>query len=559
MPKFIFFLFFISFFDTFGQQDSIQMPLDIPLSLSGNFGELRSNHFHSGLDIKTNSEEGLPVYAIDNGYVYRIKISRSGYGKALYIKHPSGLISVYGHLQKFNPTIENYIKQKQYKKKSYEIEVFPYKIELPVKKGEIIAYSGNTGGSSGPHLHFEIRNLQEHPLNPMSYGFTVPDTIRPKIRGLYAYTLDSLSHINQVQGRIPLFFHKENDSTLTTDPIIAYGKIGFGIDAYDRENNSYNHNGLYKVQVLENGTIIYEHVLEELSFFWSHYVNVFMDYPYYRQKRKKIQKLFVEPYNHLQIYTQLVHDGMIEVKHKKNYYITIIAKDFYDNSTYIKIPVYGIHAPIVEKLKINRTPYLVKAGKKTTFDFGKVKMIFRKNSAYYDFYLNYKPIRNGFVISNGKAPVHKPVIYKYDISRVPINYRKYLYLGHQAGKNLYYTYSNIKGDTLTAFSSRMGKFLVSMDTIPPQLYPVNFKPKTNLTDYHYLRLETFDLQSGIKDYNGYIDGQWILLEYDYKKHALVYDFSDKKLKGFKHILKVVVSDHVGNESTFKTYFYRKER
>ncbi len=560
MPKYLGLVFFMTIIGIYGQpKDSVRMPLDIPLYLSGTFGELRSNHFHSGLDIKTNGEEGLPVYAIDDGYVYRIKINRRGYGKALYVKHPNGLISVYGHLQKFNPAIENYIKQKQYKKLSFEIEVFPYKIELPVKKGEIIAYSGNTGGSSGPHLHFEIRNYKEHPLNPMSYGFIVEDSIRPKLTALFGYTLDSLSHINQTQGRIPLFFHKENDSTYTTDPIIAYGKIGFGVVAYDRQNKTFNRNGLYKVQVFNNATLVYEHILEELSFFWSHYVNMFMDYPYYRQKRKKIQKLFVEPANRLEIYTQLVNDGMLNIQNKKTYYIKIVLQDFNGNSTYIKIPVYGVKAPIVEKEKINKSPYRVKAGRKTSFDFGKVKIIFQKNSAYKDFYLHYDAFRNGFEISNDFAPIHKPMIIKYNIARVPKKYRKYLYLGRKAGKGIYYTTSKIQGDTLVAYSSRTGKYIVSMDTVPPKLFPVNFKPKQNLTDYRFLHLETFDLETGIKNYNGYIDGQWILLEYDYKKNSLIYDFSDKKLSGYKHTLEVKVTDNVGNESTFKTFFYRKEK
>ena len=163
------FLFFISvsMAQNSYPQDYFQSPLEIPLILSGTFAELRSNHFHSGLDIKTQQQSGLKVMAAASGFVSRIKVSHFGYGKALYITHPNGYTTVYAHLQNFNPEIDAYIKHRQYKNESYEIELFPKAGELLVNNGDIVAYSGNTGGSGGPHLHFEIRNKQEHPMNPM--------------------------------------------------------------------------------------------------------------------------------------------------------------------------------------------------------------------------------------------------------------------------------------------------------------------------------------------------------------------------------------------------------
>ncbi len=561
MPKkysFLFFFFLIML--KISGQDSLRRPMDIPFYLSGSFGELRSNHFHSGLDIKTQGNEGLKVYSIDDGYVYRIKISRGGYGKALYIKHPSGIISVYAHLKSFNDKIEKYIRKKQYKKKSFEIEVFPYKIELPVKKGEVIAYSGNTGSSSGPHLHFEIRNEKEHPLNPAAYGIRIEDTVKPVLRGLFAYTLDSISHINQIQGRIPLFFHKKNDSTYLTDPIVAYGDIGFGIDVYDRQNNSYSRNGIYKANLKMNGTTIYEHVLDELNFYTSHYINTFIDYPYYKKKYRRIQKLFVEPYNRLEIYTHLVNDGILQIKNKRTYNIKISISDVNGNAISIEIPVRGFKTRKIEKEKRKKTPYLVRADKTNVFDFKKLKIIFPKNSAYNDFYLRYKAFQYGFSLPNYEIPLRKSMIIKYNIKGVSPSWKKKIFLGRKGrGNKVYYTSSKVKNDTLIAYTKIFGDYQLAFDSIPPKIYPLNFKPKKDLTHYKRLKFEVWENESGINTFNGYIDGEWILLEYDYKTHRLTYHFSDKKLKGYKHDLKIVVTDKLGNKGVYKTYFYRKDK
>ncbi len=560
MPKKIFFFFLYIFsYSLIFSQEKLHKPVDIPLFLSGNFGELRSNHFHAGLDIKTQGNEGLKVYAVDDGYVYRIKISRNGYGKALYIKHPSGIISVYAHLKTFSDKINSYIKKKQYKKKSFEIEVFPYKIELPVKKGEIIAYTGNTGSSSGPHLHFEIRNFKEHPLNPAKFGIEIEDTVRPVLRGLFAYSLDSLSHINQAQGRIPLFFYKINDSTYSTDSILAYGKIGFGIDVYDRQNGSYSQNGIYKAELKVNSTTLYEHVMEELNFYTSHYINTFIDYPYYKKKYRRIQKLFVEPYNKLEIYTQLVNEGVLNIKNKRTYYVQIILTDFNNNSINLKIPVKGKKTKITEKVKIDKTPYQVIANKNNVFNFKKLKIIFPKNAAYYNFYLKYKAFKYGFHLGNFEVPLQKSMIIKYNIKGVSPSWKKKIYLGRKGrGNKIYYVPSKVENDTLIAYTKNFGDYVLAFDSIPPKIYPANFRPHKNLTDYKRLQFDVWEKESGIKNFDGYIDGEWILLEYEKKNHSLTYDFADKKLKAYKHSLKIIVTDRLGNKGVYKTFFYRKD-
>jgi len=561
MPKLLLFLFgwLLVFQSIFAQTDSLRMPLDIPLYLSGTFGELRSNHFHSGLDIKTNNEEGLPVHAVDDGYVSRIKITHNGYGKALYITHPSGLVSVYGHLQSFNDRIEAYIKQKQYKKQQFEIELFPYKIELPVKKGDIVAYSGNTGSSSGPHLHFELRNVEEHPLNPMAYGIRVQDTQKPVIRNLFVYPLDSLSQVNQTGKRIKLNLTRLNDSVFLADRVLAWGTIGFGIEAYDNQDNVFNKNGLYKIKMTINGLPYFAQEMMEFSFANSKHINTILDYPYYLKYRRRIQKLWVEPYNPLEIYTQLVGDGSLNIEAGKDYQVTIELSDFDENKIWIKIPVQAHRYKQVAHDKPIKTPFFVAIDKKNSFDLSPWSVVFKPHTTYESFYLKADATEKLLSIKNPMKPLQKSYLIRYPLSKIQPALRPYTYIALYGRKRrTYYVSGYKKNDSIRAFTKSFGNFVIRYDSIAPYIKPVNFKENANLTNYHFLRLKTSDRQSGIKAYNGYIDGNWILLEYDYKKGTLTYNFNDKKLKGHKHELKVIVEDRLGNTRQYKTVFYRRE-
>jgi murein DD-endopeptidase MepM/ murein hydrolase activator NlpD len=180
-------------------QNYFRSPIDTAILLAGNFGELRPNHFHAGIDIKTNNREGMPVHAAAEGFVSRIKISSFGYGKVIYVTHPNGFVTVYGHLRSFNDTIGTYIKRQQYAQKTFEIEVFPKSTEFPVKKGEVIAFSGNTGNSGGPHIHFEIRDEKsEKAINPLLFGLPVTDNKKPQVTRVKIYPGDADGLINGV-------------------------------------------------------------------------------------------------------------------------------------------------------------------------------------------------------------------------------------------------------------------------------------------------------------------------------------------------------------------------
>ena len=252
----LFFVFIITFFCNAQDKyptDYFRSPLEIPIVLSGSFGELRSNHFHSGLDIKTQGKQGLKVITVADGYVSRINVKQYGYGKAIYVTHPNGFTSVYGHLSKFNDEIEAYVKSIQYKKENYTTgNLFLDKDKFQLKKGDILAYSGDTGGSGGPHLHFEIRDNQERPLNPLMFGFDIKDTTPPVIFGLYGYPLSEYSHIKGRTKRIKIRVSKQKDGSYKSDTINAYGKIGFGIVSTDRQDLASNNNGVNKIQTMYN-------------------------------------------------------------------------------------------------------------------------------------------------------------------------------------------------------------------------------------------------------------------------------------------------------------------
>ena len=271
------------------------LPLDIPIQLAGNFGELRTNHFHAGFDIRTQQKEGLNVYAVADGYISRIKISPYGYGKAIYIDHPGGYTTVYGHLSKGSQTVQDFIVAEQYKQKSSEIDLFPKPGDLPVKKGDLIAYSGNTGGSEGPHLHFEFRDTKtEKIINPMFFGFDkiVLDNKPPVITTLIVYPISADAQVNKSIEPITLSISKMADGTYTSELVKANGTIGFGFAGYDSQDYGSGKNGIFKIVTSDNGNPSYSYTFDSFSFEDTRFVNALIDYPRFKKNGQRIQELF---------------------------------------------------------------------------------------------------------------------------------------------------------------------------------------------------------------------------------------------------------------------------
>ncbi|MDX1332817.1 MAG: M23 family metallopeptidase [Robiginitalea sp.] len=542
-----------------GPETNFQSPLDIPLILSGTFGELRSNHFHAGIDIKTQQRQGLPVYAVEDGTVSRIKISHWGYGKALYIAHPNGYTSVYAHLQKFGPEIEAYVKKLQYEKQRYEVEVFPQYGELTVSKGDTVAYSGNTGGSSGPHLHFEIRNsMDEKPTNPLLYGFSVRDATNPNITGLFAYPLSDSAQVNQSQKRIEIPFSRQADGTYLAEPVTASGLIGFGIETYDRQDLAANKNGVYRVEQRVNGKTYTDMDFKAFSFGETRYINTLIDYEHYARYRNRIQKLFRSAGNHLSLYNTLYNEGRIQVVPGEGYQVELRVSDLAGNATVLRIPVEGARLPVLQAAEEAKTPFYVHADKPGSFELGRARVYFPAGSFYGDTYLDLSSDSLWVKLHEPSIPLHRNFTLSFDVSHIPPSeHRKYFIARLDEDDRPQYQRTYRRGQTFTARSRNLGRYTLAVDTVPPSVRPRNFKEKQWLTNYRYLSLRISDDLSGIASYSGKLNGRWILMEYEPKTKTLTYNFDDRILGQRQCELEVEVTDNVGNTTTFRTQFFRR--
>lgn len=533
-------------------QDYFGSPLEVPLILSGTFAELRSNHFHSGLDIKTQQRVGLKVNASADGYVSRIKISHYGYGKALYITHPNGYTTVYAHLQKFSPEIEAYIKKRQYEKETYQIELFPSAKELLVQKKGLVAYSGNSGGSGGPHLHFEIRDKKEHPINPLLFGIDIKDNIAPTISSVYMY--DTETNTKKKLRLTPL---KNGD--YKTESIEAYGTIGFGIESIDRLNNAANKNGVYNIQTFINGSRSFEVDFRSFSFEESKHINKFIDYEHYKTNKVKIQKLFKKE-NPLSLLKSKSNNGYVKIKDSTANIYKIRVSDFKNNESWITININGKKPKVKKETPLKTTPYLVKTREATNLKKDKISVDFYKDTFYEDFYIDFDVKNDTLTLHKDIIPAKKNFNITYNIDAYSGTDKDKLYIARLVGskKYSYYTSTKRKEDVLIASTKRLGTYALAVDTISPTTERNNFKAGQWMSKYRYLKVKINDKGgSGISNYRATVNGKWILMEYDYKTKILTYDFNDGIITDTKNNLKVIVTDNVGNNSTFETLFYRK--
>ena len=540
-------------------KETFRSPLDIPLVLAGTFGELRSNHFHSGIDIKTQQREGLPIYAIGNGTVTRIKVSLWGYGKVLYVAHPNGYTSVYGHLQKFAPKIEEYVKKIQYDKKSFEVELFPEYGEIKLDKGEVIAYSGNTGGSSGPHLHFEIRSsISEKPTNPLLYGLEVRDATNPTLVALYGYPLSANAQLNQSNTKSQLNFTRQKDGTYLADKVTALGTIGFGFIGFDRQDLAANKNGVYSVRQVVNGQVYTDYDFETFSFTETRYINTLIDYDHFGNYRQRIQKCFKTPGNRLSIYNKLVNDGKIVVKEGFSYTVEILICDLEGNLTKLAIPVEGKRQTLKITEEKPKTDNYVVANRPNNYDLGLAKVYFPANTFYENFHIELKNGSDTVTVHNNRVPAHRNFTLTFDVSKYSEEERKQLFIA-RLDRDLKPSYASTykRGNTFTTRTRNLGTYTLAKDTIAPSIRSKNFKHKQWLTNYRYLSLMISDDLSGIDTYSATLNGEWILMEYEPKTNTLTYNFDDKILDKKQCELKVIVTDNVGNTNTYEVSFYRK--
>lgn len=540
-------------------KDYFRSPMNIPLFSSGTFGELRGNHFHSGLDYKTQQRIGLPVFAVADGYISRIKVSTFGYGHALYITHPNGFTTVYGHLSAYEGKIREYVKKKQYTQKKFEVEFFPTAAELPVVKGDLVAFSGNTGGSGGPHLHFEYRDTKtEKTLNPLLFGLNqeLVDTKAPSVNSIVAYSISDDAVVNASQRPIVIALSLQKDGTYLAGKIAAKGDIAFALDAYDTSDNNYSKNGVYKVETFLNGARLYGYQFDAFSFDESRYINNFIDYERYKRTKQRYQKLFYKNSYPFSIISGNAKNGQISVKDGDNFTYRIEVSDFNNNKTIINIPIAysGLEAKYLrEDVK---TPYFIKASNDHNYTRDNISVFIPANAFYDDFYLNFDVKDNVLDLHDDTVPAHNNITITFDVSGIPNLDQKKTFIARMDGAKAEYFTTTRKGNLFSIKTKDLGKFLLMTDTAGPRIYKPNFATGSTIDKLDTISVYIQDDLSGIKEYNGYLNGKWILMKYDYKTKLLVHDLSDMIYDEGRNDLKIIVSDNIGNSTTFETHFFR---
>ena len=534
-------------------------PLKIPIVLSGTFGELRSNHFHSGLDIKTQGKEGLTIYAPADGYVSRIKVAQYGFGKALYITHPNGYTTVYAHLKKFESKIQQYVKNIQYQKKRYQTgNIFPKQDLFPVKKGDIIGFTGDTGGSGGPHLHYEIRDTKtEKIINPLLFGLKPKDDKAPTIKKLIVYPLNSQSRVNNSNLKTVLEFKKTSKNKYRSENITASGIIGFGISVYDRLNDALNKNGIYSLEMKVNGTRFYYHDVETFSFAESKYINLLIDYKHYKTYRTRVQKTHKVAANKLSFYDDLINNGKILIENGNNYNIEIIAKDFKNNTTTIKTSVKGVESNLIFTKK-DTTNFKINRKQFHKFNLKNVSVAFPKNTFYKDCFIDFSMDDGIAKIHNSTVPIDKRFTITFNTSFLNDKQKQQVYIANVNNvKYPRYTSTKKKINKVYTSTKTLGNYTLLYDSIAPTITLLNFNNKQWISKNKTLKVKIKDKGAGIKNYRATIDGNWILMEYNHKKGILTYNFNDKKLVGSKHLFKIDILDNVGNLKITSATFFRK--
>lgn len=543
-------------------KDYFRAPLDIPMQLSGNFGELRPNHFHAGFDLKTQQKEGLNVYAVADGYISRIKISTFGNGKAIYINHPNGYTSVYGHLKLANDEIEKFIKATHYKEENFEIEMFLKPGELPVKKGQIIAFSGNTGSSEGPHLHFEFRDTKtEFVINPMFFGFDqlTKDTKKPIISSVYVYPLDFKTSVNRAKRPLLLNLTLQNDGTYLSEKVVSNGAIGFGITTYDTDDVSFNNNGVYKVQSFYNGKPNFGYEFNTYSFDEMRYINALIDYPRYKKMQQRVQKLFMKnPYN-LSIIKTDENKGILQVSPNLNSSYRIEVSDFYGNKRSVTIPVqYDLLSTIIDA-EPSQSNYYIKANKDMNFALGGMSVFFPAGTFYDDFEFNFGVKNDTLILHDDTVPAHTNFTVSIEDTKSTAVQKEKMFIGRIDGNKISYNSTYKKDNVFSAKVKTLGKYKLAIDTIAPKISIATPIEGKWISAQKTLQLSIYDELSGIKSYNGYLNGKWILMEYDNKTRKLTHFFADGIVAEGANDLKVVVIDNVGNSTTFETHFFRNQK
>ncbi len=524
-------------------------PLGIPMELSGNFGQLRSDHFHMGLDIRTNQKENYPVYAAAEGYISRIKVERLGYGRAIYIAHPNGYTTLYAHLNDFYDTLNNYIKDKQYKEEKWEQDFELKPNQFPITKGQFIAYSGNTGGSRGAHLHFEIRDRNGNIQNPLLFGLPLADKAAPIIHHLFVYDRNYSTYHNppvqvDITGGKGLYTTKDSLLEVNSD------KISFGISAEDLIGKSSFKMGLYQAEVWIDSVAVFAFRMNNFSYPNSRYINACIDYEERFNGDTYIQHLSKLPGNHLSIFSKSLGDGVIELKDTLPHHAAVILKDAAGNISSLSflyrrkdtVPAARSTNADITKLQPNNNFDLEKEGIKVSFN----EMAFYDTVPFKVNVLNapQQTVSSVYNLCCTDIPVHT----YYDVSikllqQVPDSLRSKVLMQLSSDKYADAAKGDWNGNWMQASFERLGTFQLVMDTIAPSIEFVNIPKSNDYSNENHLTIEVKDNLSAIKKFRAVLDGQWLM--FSRKDNYYIYNFDGHCSLG-THQLLVTAEDESGN-------------
>jgi len=542
-------------------------PLKIPILLTGSFAELRSNHFHSGIDIRTEGRTGLPVYPAANGYVSRIVVSPGGFGKALYIDHPNGTTSLYGHLDRFNDTISKYVKGIQYENKSFSVDIEVPSGLFDVSKDKIIAYTGNTGNSGGPHLHFEIRDTKsEETLNPLSYKFSVTDNVCPKITGLRVYGLNNQPH-GGFSGKSFETVLYNGEYHIKNNPVISVtGRIGFGIEATDYFDGSMSKCGINYLSLKIDGEELFSFEINKFPFSESRSINSIIDYEGFINNHRRYYKTWKDPGNVIDIFKVLEGDGSFKATDNRQHKVEILVRDSYNNQAVLEFPIKSEDKQLTTSE--NNIGEEFNYDETNSFKAEGIKLFCPKGSFYTNFVFEYAVINTGnnpmfysniHQIHKNTTPIRNPLKLSIKPERLPeeLQEKALIVMVDKKNGSKSLIGGSYSGGFVSAEISSFGSFTIAVDTTAPAINSLSIKDKNTLIEPGQIRFRIRDNLSGIKSYVGAIDGEWVLFEYDAKSNLLSYKFDKERMKfDKKHQIHLVVTDNKDNVSTYKASFFK---
>lgn len=536
----------------FGFSQTAVLPVNIPVSFSGNFGELRSNHFHSGLDFKTQGRTGIPVRAVKDGYISRINVSPYGFGRALYIDHPDGTTTVYGHLDRFAKDIESFTLDSQYVKQSFRVDMSLSPRQFPVKQGEIIALSGNTGSSGGPHLHFELRNTKtEEPHDPLSlYVGKVKDTRKPEIRSFMLYPEAGKGLVNGKPGKQALLFKKDKKGNRSLTPSTAkvWGRVGFAVKAYDYMDNASNILGVKEVILNIDGKTVCHSDITHFAFSESRFVNSFIDWEEWVYRKELYMKSFIEPGNRLRIY-RTAGNGIFNFNEERNYKIQYILKDLYGNTTEYSFTVRA------EKQAIPAaTPsgILFPFDKDNVFEQNGVSLSIPRGNLYTNLYFDFAISRDKegtplFKIGK-RAPLHTPCPLTLPLPNDNFPLKEKYGIVHHASNKKNWIGGSYENGRISTRIRELGDYSIDIDTVAPKIVALN---KANWAKNKEISFKVTDDMSGVSSWKGTLDGQFVLFEFDAKRSHLFCKYDPKRMKSGKVSLRLEVKDGCDNHSIYE--------